>query len=83
LVDSRWPSAAFNVGDGRFAISISEFPTFKQRPPLMDFLKFDPAPLSLRATLGFLSRAQKSSLRFVPGFLDALRRHAEKQGVPA
>jgi DNA (cytosine-5)-methyltransferase 1 len=31
--------------------------------------------LSARATRGFLLRTERSSLRFPPGFLDALRRH--------
>jgi DNA (cytosine-5)-methyltransferase 1 len=31
--------------------------------------------LSLKATRGFLSRTERAKLRFVPGFLEAVRRH--------
>jgi DNA (cytosine-5)-methyltransferase 1 len=36
---------------------------------------YKPALLSPRATAGFLSRIEKSSLRFVPGFKERVRAH--------
>jgi DNA (cytosine-5)-methyltransferase 1 len=36
-------------------------------------------PLSTRATAGFLSRTRKSSLRFPPGFLEAVQRHLTRR----
>ncbi|MDA8062421.1 MAG: DNA (cytosine-5-)-methyltransferase, partial [Actinomycetota bacterium] len=35
------------------------------------------APLSVRGAAGFLSRAERSSLRFVPGFLADVAGHVE------
>lgn len=81
--DSAWarkrgafPRAARFDGEHRYIVEISDFPIWKPREHLHDFLKHPGTPLSLRATVGFLSRADASSLRFVPGFLDAVRKHA-------
>jgi DNA (cytosine-5)-methyltransferase 1 len=41
-------------------------------------LRFPGKPLSARATRGFLSRTERSSLRFVPGFIERLRRHLQR-----
>lgn len=78
---TRWPSVAWNVGDGRFTTELSMWPV--RRPPklLHEFLA-EPEPLSSRATAGFLSRTSKSSLRFAPGFLEAVRRHLERVSLP-
>jgi DNA (cytosine-5)-methyltransferase 1 len=35
-------------------------------------------PLSLKATLGFLGRTRRAKLRFEPGFIAAVERHAER-----
>jgi DNA (cytosine-5)-methyltransferase 1 len=45
------------------------------QPHLLEFLAHQGKPLSMRAASGFLTRAQRSSLRFAPGFLDALGRY--------
>jgi DNA (cytosine-5)-methyltransferase 1 len=71
----RWPDAAFNVGDGRFANALSRYPKAVSGKPLHEFIDDDPPPLSRRATAGFLERASRSTLRFPPGFLDAMRAH--------
>jgi DNA (cytosine-5)-methyltransferase 1 len=74
-----WPRAAYNVGHGRFASHVSSWPFHKPCEPLADFLNLDDAaPLSLRATSGFLSRFEKSTLRKPPGFLEALKAHKAK-----
>lgn len=74
---SKWPRAAWNVGSGRFAADISMWPAAIPIPPLAEFLQFPTVPLSPKATAGFLSRATKSSLRFPPGFLEAVAAHLE------
>lgn len=74
-IDGRWPRAARFDGDKRQAVEINSFPIWQERPPLADFLLYEGKPLSARATRGFLSRTERSSLRFQPGFLDRLRRH--------
>jgi DNA (cytosine-5)-methyltransferase 1 len=71
----RWPRAARFDGVARIAVEIGAFPVWKARPPLSEFLKYPGKPLSIRATQGFLSRTERSSLRFVDGFQDRLRAH--------
>ncbi len=70
-----WPQAAWNVGYGRFAARVSAWPKRVKRRKLADFLIYAPIPLSARATVGFYHRALKSSLRFPPGFLRAVKDH--------
>ncbi|MFN3720822.1 MAG: DNA cytosine methyltransferase [Rhizobium rhizophilum] len=74
-LDGRWPRAARFDGDTRKAVEIGSFPVWRERAPLADFLLHEGKPLSARATRGFLSRTERSSLRFVPGFLERLRSH--------
>lgn len=74
---TRWPYAAWNMGNGRFAASVSTWPVRRTRPRLDEFL-VDPKPLSTKATAGFWSRLQASSLRrpkwFDAGIVKHLRR---------
>lgn len=72
-----FPRAARYDGKTRYAVEIGPFPVWKKRLPLHQFLRHEGAMLSVRATAGFLSRAEASSLRFAPGFLDAVRGHLE------
>jgi len=76
--DRAWPKAAWNVGDGRHEAFVSPFPCAAPTEHLADFLRFDPAPLSAKATRGFLGRTERSSLRFPPGFIDVVRSHLER-----
>jgi DNA (cytosine-5)-methyltransferase 1 len=70
-----WPRAA-RLHDGqRRAVQISDFPMWRRRKSLHEFLCYEPRLLSARATAGFLSRIDRSSLRFVPGFKDRVRTH--------
>jgi DNA (cytosine-5)-methyltransferase 1 len=74
-----WPRAAWNVDEkGRRGVDISAFPVQRTRAPLHEWLQFEPTPLSLKATAGFLSRAEVSSLRFADGFLGLLRAHLRR-----
>jgi DNA (cytosine-5)-methyltransferase 1 len=70
-----FPRAARYDGTRRLAVEIGDFPQWTKREPLHLFLRHQGTPLSARATAGFLSRAEASSLRFVPGFLEAVRSH--------
>jgi DNA (cytosine-5)-methyltransferase 1 len=70
-----WPRAARFDGARRYEVRISEFPHWRKRKPLQEFLLYPPSLLSERATAGFLSRIEKSSLRFVPGFKERVRDH--------
>ncbi len=73
-----WPRAAFNVGSGRYSTSCSTWPKHVHGPHLHDFLRGEHALLSRRATAGFLSRAANASLRFRPGFIEALQAHLRR-----
>lgn len=73
-----WPRAAWNVGRGRFAADISAFPVQRSAGALHDWLEYEPAPLSAKATAGFLRRTETSSLRFPRGFLDLIGTHLKR-----
>jgi hypothetical protein len=64
LPESRWPLAARFDGQNRWRVEISSFPVWLKREPLASFLQHAGNPLSVRATRGFLARADSSSLRF-------------------
>lgn len=70
-----FPKAARFDGNKRHVVDIGCLPAWSKRQPLHEFLHHGGEPLSVRATKGFLSRAEASRLRFVPGFLDAVRGH--------
>jgi DNA (cytosine-5)-methyltransferase 1 len=70
-----WPNAAFNTGSGIRKVKIGEFPESNQSEGIEQFLQYPVKPLSSRAALGFLRRAQSGKLRFQPGFLDAVSSH--------
>jgi DNA (cytosine-5)-methyltransferase 1 len=72
---TAWPKAARYDGERRIAVNIGMHPAWEKRRPLHKFLRYDGTPLSVRAAAGFLSRTGMSSLRFPPGFLDAVRAH--------
>ncbi len=78
LKKGSFPRAARYDGTKRARVEISDFPVWVDREPLHEFLRYPGIPLSARATGGFLSRAEASTLRFVPGFLDAVRAHLAK-----
>ena len=75
---AAWPRSARFDGRTRHAVRAGEYPVWMERAPLHTFLRHDGAPLSERATAGFLRRAMASQLRFAPGFLDAVGRHLER-----
>lgn len=71
------PKAARFDGRFRHSVQVSTDPVGIHPPHLHDFLAHHGVPLSRRATAGFLSRTDRSRLRFPPGFLEALRRYYE------
>lgn len=79
-----WPSAAWNVGEGRVEVKASAWPVRRKIQALETFLIHPQSPLSAKATRGFLQRAiqarRESRLRFDNDFLNALRMHLESQG---
>jgi DNA (cytosine-5)-methyltransferase 1 len=70
-----WPKSARFDGSQRWWVKVGAFPVWRDRPPLSQFLRYKGKPLSARATRGFLTRTDRSTLRFVPGFLSRVRNH--------
>jgi DNA (cytosine-5)-methyltransferase 1 len=75
---SKFPSAAYGDRKGRFSYPISTWPVSGERKDLESFLKHEGALLSHRATLGFYTRAKKSTLKIPEEFLNALARHIKR-----
>jgi DNA (cytosine-5)-methyltransferase 1 len=73
-----WPLAAWGAGDHAMAVDISSWPVAVPRRHLADFLEFPPAPLSEKATAGFLARISSSTLRFPEGFKEAVASHLRR-----
>ena len=72
----RWPTAAWNVGNGREHVVASEWPVrrhYVSLAPMLTERKL--RSLSEKATSGFLSRAANAKLRFPGGFIQALTEH--------
>lgn len=75
---ARWPNAAHGGPDGRFAVSLSEYPTHAPYAHLSDVVDFDRAePLSTKAMLGFSKRLLAGNLGKADGFRPAVQRRRE------
>jgi DNA (cytosine-5)-methyltransferase 1 len=74
---SAWPTAAWGYAGTRYQTDLSQWPVRNRYRHLDAFVR-RPTPLSLRATAGFLKRAETGRLRFVDGFLDDVRAHLER-----
>jgi len=74
----RWPRAAYGHERRRFEVAIGSWPIATTSEPIASFLHFPTKPLSSRAATGFLSRLQKSCLRYPPAFADALAAQIER-----
>lgn len=72
------PPAAWSDGKKRLAASVSTWPVAFARRPLAEFLHYPGSPLSMRATAGFYARICASTLRFKPGFKEAIASHLRK-----
>ena len=67
-----WPTAGWNMGGGRMAVTISEYPVRKRRGRISAFATEKWPELSKRALRGFVNRAREGRLRYPRGFLKAL-----------
>jgi DNA (cytosine-5)-methyltransferase 1 len=70
-----WPKAAWGRKGEAYRVEISAWPERRVHQHLADFLRFDPMPLSARATEGFLKRIRASRLTFPRGFEDDIVAH--------
>jgi DNA (cytosine-5)-methyltransferase 1 len=75
---AHWPSAAWDIGTGPMAAEVSENPCALLRPAIEGWLSTPLTPLSVRATTGFLRRAEQGSLRFPSGFLARIAAHRDR-----
>lgn len=72
----RWPPAAFGAGGKMWAVDVSMWPMQEDYSHLNEVIDVECAtPVSARGAAGFLSRAQRGSLRFADGFLDDVADH--------
>jgi DNA (cytosine-5)-methyltransferase 1 len=72
----RWPTAAWGEKGKAWASPMSMWPVAQPYTHLLDEVDPETAvPLSVRATAGFLSRTERSTLRFDADFLVALKDH--------
>jgi DNA (cytosine-5)-methyltransferase 1 len=78
-----WPRAAWNMARGRHVAVSSAWPVRRRAKPLDRYLRFPTEPLSEKGTAGFLARARTGSLRFPPGFLDAVEAHLRRMQAGA
>jgi DNA (cytosine-5)-methyltransferase 1 len=74
---NRWPKAAWGRLGERREVPVSMWPVQWTRPHLLDYLEFEPQPLSARATAGFLERAERGNLRIPEDFLCEAHAHLE------
>lgn len=75
LESRSWPTACWGHDGKVHEVHVGTWPVRRKQIPLDEFLRYPVTPLSVRATAGFLKRAEESSLRFPEGFLDAVREH--------
>lgn len=84
-LSGKAPRAARFDGSERHAVEIGTDPVGMRPSALAEFLtdRNGQAPLSLKATTGFLSRTRRAKLRFEPGFIAAVEAHAERMARAA
>ena len=79
LTDGQpWPDAAWGAGENTYGVEVSDWPVRHKWQPLAQFLRHPPAPLSAKASRGFLDRLRASTLRVDERFLSDLASHVKK-----
>jgi DNA (cytosine-5)-methyltransferase 1 len=72
---TRWPSAGWGFEGRRGRSSVSEWPVLMPQLHLSSFISRSLKPLSRKATAGFLSRLERSTLRYEEAFRLDLHHH--------
>lgn len=70
-----WPTAAWGDRSGAYRVDVSLWPERRRYRHLMDLVKDDCAPLSVRGTSGFLDRLERGSLNVPAQFKVDLKDH--------
>lgn len=76
-----WPSAASGGAGTRRAVRISTHVAKRSHVPIGSFLLDSLQPMSAKALLGYVSRAESGTKTFPPGFLNALKRQSRSVRV--
>jgi DNA (cytosine-5)-methyltransferase 1 len=79
--DDRWPIAAYGARGKAWAVDVTMWPLhepYQHLPQVVDLTAA--VPVSGRGASGFLSRAERGSLRFRDGFLDDVAEHVRYMG---
>jgi len=79
----RWPRAAWGRTGEHHSVDVSMWPVAHARPHLHEFLAYEPALLSARATAGFLSRAARGNLRIPEDLICEAKAHLETMSPQA
>lgn len=82
--DRRWPDAAYGHAGKVWNMAASQWPVVRPYRHLTSVVDVGTAaPLSHRATAGFLARVGRSKLKFDPEFVADLKSHLAAMDVPA
>lgn len=73
-----WPNAAWGDRSGAFSVETSIWPERRRYRHLLDLVRNDVSPLSLRATRGFLDRLDRGRLTVPPQFREDLEEHIDR-----
>jgi DNA (cytosine-5)-methyltransferase 1 len=68
-----WPKSAWGWRGAAYAVPVGMWPERHHYRHLEQFLRYPMTPLSRRALTGFLSRTQRSTLRFPDGLLETIQ----------
>ncbi len=71
----KWPMSAWSMGSKVYKSFASEWPVNNTFIGLDNFLKYPLKPLSIRASKGYLSRAELGNLKHPTGFIENLMKH--------
>lgn len=75
ITGTRWPSAGWGCEGQRGRSTVSEWPVARPQQHLASFLSGVVKPLSRKAASGFLSRLERSTLRYEEAFRLDLHHH--------
>jgi DNA (cytosine-5)-methyltransferase 1 len=81
IVNGAWPTAAALVDGIAMQVTLPHWPVSRKRPSLVDFLRFEPKDLSLKATAGFDKRFSAGTLRAPEEFRSALKKHIRRMAT--
>jgi DNA (cytosine-5)-methyltransferase 1 len=70
-----WPNAAWGRGRKAYRVDVSAWPVHRKCESLEQFLRYPVAPLSAKASRGFLARLKASNLRVHDPFMADLAAH--------